>query len=87
MTRSQRKQFRKRFGQHHYPVKTFRGDPTRPDYTLYSLWDYPTYLAAMNELDELIDQWPRNRPRTVSLLAVRATFFANGATHWAEQQV
>lgn len=83
MTTGQKKQFR----QHRYPVKTFRGDSTRPAYTLYSLWDYPTYLAAANELDELIDQWPRNRPRTVALLAVRAAFFANGATHWAEQQV
>ena len=36
----------------------------------------------MNELDELLDQWPRNRPRTVALLAVRQAFFDNGATHW-----
>lgn len=87
MTGSQKKQFRKRFGQHRYPVKTFRGDPTRPAYTLYSLWDYPTYLAAANELDELVDQWPYNRPRTVALLAVRAAFYENGAPHWAEQLV
>lgn len=73
---------RKRFCAHLYPVKTFRGDPTRPAYTLYSLNDYPTYLAAMNELDELLDQWPRNRQRTVALLAVRKAFFDNGATHW-----
>ena len=73
---------RQRFCAHLYPVKTFRGDPARPAYTLYSLNDYPTYLAAMNELDELIDQWPRNRPRTVALLAVRQAFFDNGATHW-----
>jgi len=78
---------RKRFCAHLYPVKTFRGDPTRPAYTLYSLNDYPTYLAAMNELDELIDQWPRNRPRTVALLAVRQAFFDNGATHWEVQMV
>ena len=78
---------RKRFCAHLYPVKTFQGDPTRPAYTLYSLSDYPTYLAAMNELDELIDQWPRNRPRTVALLAVREAFFDNGATHWEVQMV
>jgi hypothetical protein len=36
----------------------------------------------MNELDELVDQWPRNQPRTVALLAVRKAFFDNGATHW-----
>jgi hypothetical protein len=82
MTGSQKRQMRKRFCAHLYPVRTFRGDPTRPAYTLYSLNDYPTYLAAMNELDELIDQWPRNRPRTVALLAVRKAFFDNGATHW-----
>ena len=73
---------RKRFCAHLYPVKTFRGDPTRPAYTLYSLWDYPTYLAAANELDELVAQWPQNRPRTVALLAARAAFYDNGAPHW-----
>lgn len=82
MTGSQKRQFRQRFQAHHYPVKVFRGDPTRPAYTLFSLHQYPTYLAAMNELDELVDQWPRNRPRTVALLAVRKAFFDNGATHW-----
>ena len=82
MTGSQKKQFRKRFQAHLYPVKTFRGDPGRPAYTLFSLHKYPTYLAAMNELDELVDQWPRNRPRTVALLAVRQAFFDNGAVHW-----
>ena len=87
MTGSQKKQFRKRFCQHIYPVKTFRGDPTRPAYTLYSLWDYPTHLAADNELDELLDQWPHNRSRTLALLAVHAAFYENGAPHWAEQTV
>lgn len=83
MTGSQKKQFR----QHRYPVKTFRGDPTRPAYTLYSLWDYPTYLAATNELDELIAQWPHNQPRALALLAAHAAFIENGAPHWAEQPV
>ena len=87
MTGSQKRQFRQRFQAHLYPVKTFRGDPTRPAYTLYSLHKYPTYLAAMNELDELVDQWPRNRPRTVALLAVRQAFFDNGAVHWAVEMV
>jgi hypothetical protein len=87
MTGSQKKQFRQRFGWHHYPVKTFRGAPTRPAYTLYSLWDYPTYLAATNELDELLEQWPCNQPRVLALLAVHAAFIENGATHWAEQLV
>lgn len=87
MTRSQKKQFRQLFGQHRYPVKTFRGDPTRAAYTLYSLWEYPTYLAAANELDELLEQWPHNQPRILALLAVRAAFYENGATHWAEQLV
>lgn len=87
MTGSQKKQYRQRFGQHRYPVKTFRGDPTRPAYTLYSLWEYPTYLAAANELDELLERWPYNKPRTLALLAVRTAFFDNGATHWAEQLV
>jgi hypothetical protein len=87
MTENQKKQFRQRFSKHRYPVKTFRGDPMRPPYTLYSLWDYRTYLAAANELDELVDQWPYNRQRTVALLAVRANFYENGATHWAEQLV
>jgi hypothetical protein len=87
MTGSKKKQFRQRSGQHRHLVKRFRGDPTRPAYTLYSLWDYPTYLAAANELDELVDQWPYNRQRTVALLAVRAAFYENGATHWAEQLV
>ena len=73
---------RKRFFAHLYPVKTFRGDPARPAYTLFSLHKYPTYLAAMNELDELVDQWPQNRQRTVALLAVRQAFFDNGAVHW-----
>jgi hypothetical protein len=82
MTGSQKKQFCQRFQAHLYPVKTFRGDPTRPAYTLFSLHQYPTYLAAMNELDEMVDQWPRNRTRTVALLAVRQVFFDNGAVHW-----
>ena len=47
---------RQRFQAHLYPVKTFRDDPTRPAYTLHNLNDYLTYLAAMNELNELIDQ-------------------------------
>ena len=63
-------------------AKIYRGDPNRPAYTLYCLWKYPVYLAAMNELDELLDQWPRNQPRTVALLAVSKAFFDNGATHW-----
>jgi hypothetical protein len=83
MTGSQKKQFR----QYRYPVKTFRGDPTRPAYTLYSLWEYPTYLPAANELDELLEQWPHHQSRTLALLAVRAAFYENGATHWAEQMV
>jgi hypothetical protein len=87
MTGSQKKLLRQRFKKHIYPVKTFQGDPTRPAYTLYSLWDYSTYLAASNELDELVDQWPQNQPRTIALLAVRAAFFENGATHWVEQLV
>lgn len=87
MTGSQKRQFRQRFQAHLYPVKTFQGDPTRPAYTLYSLWEYPTYLAAANELDELLEQWPRNQPRVLALLAVHAAFFENGATHWAEQLV
>lgn len=87
MTGSQKKQFRKRFQAHLYPVKTFRGDPTRPAYTLFSLHKYPTYLAAMNELDELVDQWPRNRQRTVALLAVRQAFFDSGAVHWEVNMV
>lgn len=81
MIGSQRKQLR----QYRYPVKTFRGDPARPAYTLYSLWEYPTYLAVANELDELLDQWPQNRPRTLALLAVRTAFYENGAPHWAVQ--
>lgn len=87
MTRSQKKQFRKRFLPHHYPVKTFRGDPTRPAYTLYSLWAYATHLAASNELDELLDQWPQNWQRTVALLAVQRAFYENGPPHWAVEQV
>lgn len=70
-----------------YPVKTFRGDPIRPAYTLFSLRYYPTYLAVANELDELVEQWPQNRPRTVALLAARQAFFDNGATHWAVETV
>jgi len=87
MTGSQKRQFRQRFQAHLYPVKTFQGDPSRPAYTLFSLHQYPTYLAAMNELDELVDQWPRNRPRTVALLAVRQAFFDSGAVHWAVETV
>jgi hypothetical protein len=52
-----------------------------------SLWEYATFLAAANELDELLGQWPQNQPRVLALLAVRATFFENGATYWAEQLV
>ena len=93
MTGSQKRQMRKRFCAHLYPVKTYRGDPTRPAYTRYSLYQYPTYLAAKNELDELVEQWPRNQPRTLALLAVHKNFHDNGATHWeiemafAEDQV
>ena len=87
MTGSQKKQARQRFRDHRNPVRIFQGDPTRPAYTLYSLWKYPTYLAAANELDELVEQWPRNQVRTVALLAVRAAFFENGATHWDVEMV
>jgi hypothetical protein len=87
MTRSQKKQLRRQFSKHRYPVKTFQGDPTRPAYTLYSLWEYPTYLAAANELDELLEQWPRNQARTVALLAVRTAFFDNGAPYWDVEAV
>jgi hypothetical protein len=87
MTGSQKKRICQRFRDHRNPVRTFRGDPTRPAYTLYCLWKYPTYLAAANELDELIEQWPRNQARTVALLAVRAAFFENGATHWDVETV
>lgn len=87
MTRGQKKQLRRLFSKHLYPVKTFRGDPTRQPYTLYSLWDYPTYLAVQNELDELLEQWPHNQQRTIALLAVCAAFYENGSTHWAEQLV
>lgn len=87
MTGSQKKQARRRFSKHLRPVKSFQGDPTRPAYTLYCLWKYPTYLAAANELDELIEQWPRNRARTLALLAVRAAFFDNGAVHWDVERV
>jgi len=87
MTGSQKKQFRKRFRKHCYPVKTFRGDPTQPAYTLYSLWEYSTHLAASNELDELLAQWPRKWQRTVALLAVQQAFYENGPPHWAVEQV
>ncbi|MGI4872852.1 MAG: hypothetical protein ACRYFX_16965 [Janthinobacterium lividum] len=87
MTASQLKQALRRFRPHLQPVKTFRGDPTRPAYTLYSLWQYPTYLAVLNELDELLDQWPHNQQRTVALLAAQQAFSDNGATHWAVGQV
>lgn len=87
MTGSQEKQGRQRFRDHRNPVRTFQGDPTRPAYTLYSLWEYPTYLAATNELDELLEQWPRNQPRVLALLAAHAAFIENGAPHWAEQLV
>lgn len=87
MTGRQKKQARQRFRDHRNPVRTFQGDPTRPAYTLYCLWKYPTYLAAANELDELVEQWPRNQARTLALLAVRAAFFENGAVHWDVETV
>ncbi len=82
MTKNQIKRLVRQTRTHPYPAKTYRGDPTRPAYTLYCLWKYPVYLAAMNELDELLDQWPHNKQRTVALLAVSKAFFDNGATHW-----
>ena len=87
MTGSQKKPARQRSRDHRNPVRTFQGDPSRPAYTLYCLWKYPTYLAAANELDELVEQWPRNQARTLALLAVRAAFFDNGATHWDVETV
>lgn len=87
MTGSQKKQASQRFRDHRNPVRTFQGDPSRPAYTLYCLWKYPTYLAAANELDELVEQWPRNQARTLALLAVRAAFFENGAVHWEVEMV
>ena len=44
-------------------------------------------LAVANELDELVEQWPRNQQQTVAWLAVRGAFFNSGAVHWAEEQV
>ena len=58
------------------------GKPPRPKYDLYDLWKLPGYHAFSNELDELLEQWPAHRARTVALLAVRQAFFDNGATHW-----
>ena len=60
------------------------GQPTRPRYSLYDLWKHATYLAVENEMDELLEQWPAHRARTVALLAVQKAFFDNGATHWEE---
>ncbi|MCI1189804.1 hypothetical protein MON38_20470 [Hymenobacter sp. DH14] len=54
---------------------------------MFSLRHYPTYLAVANELDELVEQWPRNRQRTVALLAAREAFFDAGATHWDVETV
>ena len=45
MTRGQKKQFRQRFRQHRYPIKTFRGDPTRPAY-LVQLVGLPNLLGG-----------------------------------------
>jgi hypothetical protein len=58
------------------------GKPPRPRYTLYDFWKLPRYHAFTNELDELLEQWPAHRARTVALLAVRQAFFDNGAPHW-----
>lgn len=87
MTGTQKRQLQRQFCRHSRPLKTFRGDPTRPAYTLYSWWDYPTYLAGMNELDELLEQWPHNQARTVALLGVQRAFYENGAPHWEQEAV
>ncbi|MBT9395613.1 hypothetical protein KLP40_20775 [Hymenobacter sp. NST-14] len=41
----------------------------------------------MNELDELLEQWPNNQARTVALLGVQRAFYENGAPHWEQEAV
>ncbi|GAB3309067.1 hypothetical protein [Hymenobacter tenuis] len=41
------------------------------------------YEAASWELEQLLDQWPRNAERTLTLLAAIEEFFRQGACHWA----
>ncbi|WP_426491503.1 hypothetical protein [Hymenobacter sp. 102] len=40
------------------------------------------YEAASWELEQLLDQWPRNAERTLTLLAAIEEFFRQGACHW-----
>ncbi|SFQ81377.1 hypothetical protein [Hymenobacter arizonensis] len=40
------------------------------------------YEAASWELEELLDQWPQQAERTLTLLAAIEAFFRQGACHW-----
>ncbi|MCB2380234.1 hypothetical protein LGH70_21765 [Hymenobacter sp. BT635] len=41
------------------------------------------YEAASWELEQLLDQWPAQAERTLTLLAAIEEFFRQGACHWA----
>jgi len=68
-------------------LKSYRGHSTRPRYTRYDLSSYKTYLAVENEVDELLEQWPRDATRTVALLAVQEDYYLSGGVHWAVEDV
>lgn len=40
------------------------------------------YEAASWELEQLLDQWPQQAERTLTLLAAMEEFFRQGACHW-----
>jgi hypothetical protein len=42
------------------------------------------YEAASWELEQLLDQWPQQAERTLTLLAAIEEFFRQGACHWPE---
>ena len=40
------------------------------------------YEAASSELEQLLDHWPQQAERTLTLLAAIEEFFRQGACHW-----
>ncbi|TGE15001.1 hypothetical protein [Hymenobacter elongatus] len=44
------------------------------------------FEAANWELEQLLDRWPQQAERTLTLLAALQEFFRQGACHWPEQE-
>ena len=59
----------------------------RPVYHVEDLQRLQTYQAVVNELDELLEQWPADMERVLALLAVSQAFNATGGSRQWDERV